>query len=206
MVFLVNWIWVSKIHLLVRVDHAGTDHGTEAKRQAADADDPGVRDHEAVDEAVLDHLAGGEADDADAEARVEEGGVEVLALKERHAAVLAGLAVEGGVDEDEGAAEDGAADGQLAQRRGAVGGRLRLVPAPAAGAGQARDERRGGGGRARLGRGPREGHGRLAREEGMLAPCGLVEGARGGGLRGGCGELWEAGGQAGGALAEGYCE
>jgi hypothetical protein len=104
-------------YVLVRADRTGGNHGTEAERETADADDPRVRHHQTVDEASLHHLPGRQANDSDTQTSVQEGVVEVLALKGRHAAVLSGLAVEDGVDGDERTAEDGTADQEPAHAR-----------------------------------------------------------------------------------------
>lgn len=118
---------------------------------------------------------------------MQEGVVEVLALVDGHAAVVPRLAVEDGVDGDQGAAEDGAADEHLAQRRGLLaldGGRLLHVAAGGVAEGIAGGE---------------EGRGRRARRcppgEGRLGGC--VDGS---------GELGDALRQARGRLADCHAE
>jgi hypothetical protein len=183
------------VYLLVGVNHASSDHGAEAGSQATDGHDPGVRHHDAVDKAALDHLARRQADDADAQTRVHEGLVEVGALEQGHAAVLTRLAVEHDVHGDQGAAKDGTAREQAAAHRGRVGGLLlgaRLVGAASAllveGIAGGADEGRAGGG-------PRREEARLGRR---LMECASGRAAAGASE----GRLGQLGRQAGGSLTD----
>lgn len=105
--------------VVVGADGPGANHGAEAERKTANANNPRVGHHEAVDEAGADHLSGRQGNDADAQAGVQERAVKVLALKDGHAAVVARLSVEDGIDGHERAAKDGAADEQLPCARAA---------------------------------------------------------------------------------------
>lgn len=129
-----------RIDLLIRADGPGSNHGSEAQSQTTDTNDPRVGDHQPIHEASLHHLPGRQADNANAQTSVQERVVQVLPLVHGHAAVVPGLAVEDEVDRDEGAAEDGAADQQLAHPRAGEGALLllRLLVVRPGGAARAR--------------------------------------------------------------------
>lgn len=58
------------VSLLVRIDRSCSNHSSETQGQAADGHDPGICDHQSVNEAGLDHLSRSETDDANTQAGV----------------------------------------------------------------------------------------------------------------------------------------
>src|SRR5687768_3412531 len=96
----------SSADLLVRSNGPSADHGCEAQRKATDTNDPWVHDHEPVCESRHDHLPSSQGDDADSQASVKEGIVEVLPLKSRHTTIFSGLAVEHQVDRHQRSSKD----------------------------------------------------------------------------------------------------
>lgn len=159
--------------VVVRGDGSSANHGREAERKTTNADNPRVGHHQSVHEAGLDHLASRQANDSDSQTGVQEGVVQILALVDGHAAIFTGLAVEDGIDGDEGTAKDGAAHEQLAGGGRAGGGglllpRRLLVVRTGAGAAESvegaarggRRDARGEEARRRLGRGVQVSDGR----------------------------------------------
>jgi hypothetical protein len=140
-------------HSLAGAGGHGAVHGADAAHETNTQHQPRICAHEPEAPPVHVQRARGNADHADAQARVHEGVVEVGALKGGHAAVLARLAVEDEVDAQQRGAEDaGAVQQPLAQVAlggGVVGGLLVRAAERLAEAGDML--RRGGGGR--LGRG-----------------------------------------------------
>lgn len=83
---------------LLRRAHARSHHGTNRSNETDTEDQPGVCRHQAVGPAVGVKSARGDTDDADTQAGVEEGVIQVGSLVRGHAAILSCFAVEDQVD------------------------------------------------------------------------------------------------------------
>lgn len=99
-------------HVVIRGRGAAAHHCSNASDETNTEYQPGVRRHETVGPAVQVECPSSNADDTDSESSVQERVVEVGSLEWRHAAILAGLAVEDEVDRQECATKDGAAVNQ----------------------------------------------------------------------------------------------
>ena len=135
-------------NVLVGLNSASSHHGTERESETTDSDNPRVGSHETIGETRLEHLVGGQTDDADAESSVHKRLVEVRALESGHAAISASLAVGHELKSNPGAADHGATDEKLAHQQAIVllGRRVRLVLITATGALETSEEAGGGGG------------------------------------------------------------
>ena len=108
---------------LLRRSRKSAHHGAEARGQAQAKDRPGIAGHDTVAEPALMQHTGGDADDADAQAGMEEGIVEVRALKRRHATVLSRFPVEDQVDAEHGGSNETSSVEQTLLQISSIGSR-----------------------------------------------------------------------------------
>jgi hypothetical protein len=86
------------IYLLAWVSCSRTQHRSNAETETSDHNDPGVRSHQSIDKAALEHSPRRQANDANAQTSVHECIIQVGPFERRHTTIFASFPVEHEVD------------------------------------------------------------------------------------------------------------
>lgn len=96
------------LDIVIWIRSTGSHHSSERESKTTDHDNPWVGSHQSINEAGLVNGPGSNTDNSNSQSSVQECLVEVCALEQWHATILAGLAVEDNVDGEKRSTEDGA--------------------------------------------------------------------------------------------------